>query len=108
MWRGMFSFRIQGAPAERFEMAGSEWLLFQRLRRMSARGESFAWFESYGAPLVPRSLAALNCYLRSGAIRKFSSGRFDDGRELIGRREWRRLCSLLALRFDGRGTRQAA
>lgn len=108
MWRGRFVFKVRGDGETRFELAGSEWLLFQRLRTLSARGLELEWFEAFGAPLVPRSLDALNCYLRSGAIRYFSSGRVDDGRELYGRREWARFCAMLRLKFDGRGTRQAA
>lgn len=108
MWRGRFVFKVRGETETRFELAGSEWLLFQRLRTLSARGSQLEWFEAFGAPLVPRSLDALNCYLRTGAIRRFKSKRQDAGRELIGPGEWRRFCVMLRLKFDGRGTRQAA
>ncbi len=108
MWRGRFVFKVRGDEETRFELAGSEWLLFQRFRTLSARGLELEWFESYGAPLVPRSLAALNCYLRSGAIRHFRSGREDNGVELYGQREWTRFCAMLRLKFDGRGTRRQA
>lgn len=108
MWRGRFAFEVRGKSARRLEMAGSEWHLFQAMRRIAAAGEEFSWFTSAGAPLTPRSLGALNSYLRSGALRFWKSSRVDQGRELIGRPEWARFCRMLNLRFDGGGTRQAA
>jgi hypothetical protein len=107
-WRGRFVYRVRGGNQAALEMAGSEWFLFQRLREIAAAGGALEYFESYGAPLVPRSLAALNCYLRTGAIRRWHSPRWDGNRELIGPGEWTRFCKMLALKFDGRGTRQAA
>lgn len=104
--RGRFVFRVAGEPVTRYEMAGSEWHLMASLRRISANGQQLEWFESAGCPLVPRSLAALNTYLRTRAMRFWRSGRYDrsDGHELIGIPEWQKFCRMLDLKFDGRGT----
>lgn len=108
MTRGLFEFAVTGEDETRVLcMAGSEWLLFQHLRRLSKSGAEIAWFENYGAPLTPRSLGALNAYLRSGAIRRWQSKRWDEERELIGGPEWRRFVKMLSLKFDGRHTRAA-
>lgn len=88
--------------------AGSEWHLFMMLRGLSRDGKQLAWFESAGRPLTARSLAALNCYLRTRSIRFWKSKRWDGDRELIGWGEWSRFCASLGLRFDGKRTRQAA
>lgn len=108
MIRGRFAFAVQGEDPREFVAAGSEWWLFHHLRRISKEGKQLEWLESYGAPLVPCSLGALNFYLRSRAIRFFKSKRWDQERELLGGPEWRRFCRMLGLKFDGRGTRQAA
>jgi len=98
--RGRFVFQVDGDDGPReFVAAGSEWWLFTHLRRIAREGKQLAWFESYGAPLVPRSLAALNCYLRVNAIRFFKSRRWDQERELLGGPEWRRFCRMLDLHF---------
>lgn len=88
--------------------AGSEWHLLMMLRGLSRDGKQLAWFESSGRPLTPRSLAALNCYLRTRAIRFWRSKRWDGNRELIGWGEWAGLCRALGLKFDGKSTRIAA
>lgn len=106
MIRGRFTFQVIGSAPNQFEMAGSEWWLFNMLRDVSKHKGQLAWFESYGAPLVPRSLAALNCYLRTQAIRFFNSNRWDHQSELLGGPEWRRFAKMLNLKFDGRGTTQ--
>lgn len=108
MWRGRFVFQIEGVAERRVEIAGSEWWVMRALRDISARGQQLAWFESAGAPLTHRSLAALNCYLRTRAIRFWASRRWDGDRELIGHLEWARFCRMLGLRFEGKGTRQVA
>jgi hypothetical protein len=109
MLRGKFAFQVIGEHAEVFELACSEWHLFRRLRSISAAGVQLAYFESAGCPLEPRSLAALNLYLRSGAIRAWGSARVcrSSGRELIGVGEWRSFCRMLSLKFEGKGVRQA-
>ena len=104
MIRGQFVFRVSGGPVSRLEMAASEWYLFRRLRTLSKEGAQIEWFESAGCPLVPASLAALNLYLRSGAMRHWRSRRWDANRELLGLPEWRRFVRMLNLKFDGRGT----
>lgn len=109
MIRGQFEFAVTGSDRSRvLFMAGSEWHLFRHLREISKAGGQLAWFENYGAPLTPASLAALNCYLRTRAIRFWKSRRWDAGRELLGTPEWRRFVRMLGLKFDGRGTRRAA
>lgn len=109
MIRGRFVFCVAG-EVKRYEMAGSEWYVFHVLRRLAREGKQLDWFESAGCPLVPRSLAALNCYLRTGAMLKWKSPRYDrtSGHELLGLPEWRKFCKMLGLKFDGRGTGRLA
>jgi hypothetical protein len=109
MIRGRFEYSLVGEENSRvLFMAASEWHLFRHLRELSKNRDQLDWFESAGAPLTPRSLAALNLYLRAGAMRHWKSRRWDEGRELLGLPEWRRFVRMLGLKFDGRGTRRAA
>lgn len=110
MIRGKFAFKLAGATSDKqIMLAGSEWHLFRELRAISKRGEQLGYFENFGAPLCSRSLAALNAFLRTGAMAFWRSKRIShNGLELFGGLEWKRFCSLLRLRFDGRGTRLVA
>lgn len=82
----------------------SVWFLFRVLRRVSQGGKQLLMFESSGHPLTPRSLAALNVYLRTGAMRFFQSRRWDDGQEMFNWGEWTQFCHMLGLKFDGKNT----
>lgn len=109
MIRGRFEYVITGEENSRLIcVAASEWYLFRHLRELSKMGDQLEWFESAGCPLTTRSLGALNCYLRSGAMRHWKSRRWDENRELLGLPEWNRFVRMLGLKFDGRGTRRAA
>jgi len=87
--------------------AASEWWFFHHLRRIGRDGDQLARLEVNGHELTARSLGALNLYLRSGAIRRFKSRRWDAGKELIGWGEWARFCKMLGLAFEGKAARAA-
>jgi hypothetical protein len=108
-YRPRFELEIQGEGRSRVYMASpSEWWLFRDLREISKYGEQLQMLACNGHGLTPRSLAGLNVYLRTGAIRKWKSRRWDGNRELIGSGEWARFCRMLGLRFEGKGVRRVA
>jgi len=107
--RPRFTVEILGENKTRLIVGvASEWWLFRLLRMVSADGGQISRLEVEARPLTDRSLAGLNCYLKSRSIRFWKSRRWDDGKELIGWGEWCRFCKMLGLTFDGKNSGRLA
>lgn len=108
-FRPRFAFRYSDESISRAVIGcASEWRLFDELRAAARHGWQLAWFECCECPLTPRALAGLNCYIRTRAILKWRSKRWQGPIELIGWPEWRSFVKMLGLTFDGRETREMA
>lgn len=81
----------------------AEYFLFRALRDKSRR--ELRWLQCNGRRLSPRSLAAVNVFIRSGAAQRFRFRLSRYGKEQIS---WVRFCSLLALTLEPSGVKIAA
>lgn len=107
--RPRFTVEVIGEDKTRLIVGvASEWWLFRLLRMVAAEGGQLARLEVEARPLTPRSLAGLNCYLRTRSIRFWKSRRWDQGIELLGWGEWCRFCKMLGLVFDGKNSNRIA